>query len=206
MSKAVCLADFREKHLLFSFLYTFLCPSTNNLLVNVAKHMFFCVNYFTFYFVLRGNFTLNLLIFFVFSVRFLLMAETEDGEENKGRSKWSCTLCTYNNIAGQLKCDLCSTPRFGSDNGNDAVKRQAKILSQKWSCSVCTYDNIESAHQCTKCDNVRPSESDMNAPEDHAEITECSPNENFPSEVACYLNSGKITFSCSCYFRSILYL
>ncbi|CAD5215834.1 unnamed protein product [Bursaphelenchus okinawaensis] len=78
-----------------------------------------------------------------------------DSKADKIKSKWACALCTYNNIAGQLKCELCSTPRFGPNVIETAIKKQAEMLLVKWTCSTCTFQNIESANKCAKCETLK---------------------------------------------------
>ncbi|KAI6215202.1 hypothetical protein M3Y94_00357500 [Aphelenchoides besseyi] len=83
--------------------------------------------------------------------------EEEQTEKSK-KEKWSCSLCTYNNIAGQLKCDLCKTPRFGQDDSdNETIKQQEELMAPSWSCGRCTFKNIQTAKRCAKCDSERTS-------------------------------------------------
>ncbi|KAI6201550.1 CTP:phosphoethanolamine cytidylyltransferase [Aphelenchoides besseyi] len=82
----------------------------------------------------------------------------EEQTEKWKKEKWSCSLCTYNNIAGQLKCDLCKTPRFGQDDSdNETIKQQEELMAPIWSCHCCTFKNIQTATRCAKCDSERTS-------------------------------------------------
>uniref|UniRef100_A0A1I7SSZ1 Ubiquitinyl hydrolase 1 n=1 Tax=Bursaphelenchus xylophilus TaxID=6326 RepID=A0A1I7SSZ1_BURXY len=124
-----------------------------------------------------------------------------DGKSDKIKSKWSCGLCTYNNIAGQLNCELCGTPRFGPKVAESAIQKQAELLSIKWTCSTCTFANIESADKCAKCENSRPSGSATSQQKSAPEITEVPIIENddylntvhFNSEIA---SSSEIKWKC----------
>ncbi|KAI6176845.1 hypothetical protein M3Y97_00842800 [Aphelenchoides bicaudatus] len=109
-------------------------------------------------------------------------------QETEKQKNWSCPLCTYKNIAAQLKCNLCGTSRFSNqeDAETDAVKAQVELMSNRWSCSFCTFENLKSMNKCAKCETTK---ADNNA--------SVRPVQQQPSKSATRSESPKVESSCS---------
>jgi hypothetical protein len=77
----------------------------------------------------------------------------------RGGAKWTCSACTFENVSGHSKCDICTTQRPNATDTTTKSGLESKSVSEadedKWICSVCTYQNNHT-RVCEICYSLRP--------------------------------------------------
>ena len=62
-------------------------------------------------------------------------------------SPWACSVCSFINKPTALACEMCVTPRPGTETGGGGGE---------WNCPMCTFLNQSSSRRCEICSTPNP--------------------------------------------------
>ncbi|KAF8767344.1 Ubiquitin thioesterase Zranb1 like protein [Argiope bruennichi] len=129
---------------------------------------------------------------------------------SQDESKWTCSMCTFENWPKSIKCTICRSPKqsqiITQDKPQD-IYMMAALISEtssppaaqgssassnphnKWSCPTCTYMNWPRSTKCTQCATKRKT-SPPPEPSNNTSSHDQSNNVSTDSTTACVLSDN----------------
>ena len=83
-------------------------------------------------------------------------------------AKWSCTKCTFDNDAHEVRCNICgiektisSAHKLHSETNHHSITTRdtasgSSMIGAPWNCAHCTLENVPDSLKCAVCQKGRP--------------------------------------------------